>query len=138
MKNLLIAAASVALLTALPAQAADLAATAASLRDKALTDPTAWTVLESLTTEVGARQVGSPYAGGYVPHVPVDVEIDALGVAKVKLAARRLYAAEHLPREAHAGGGAEQASSGDGPAQCAQRRAMSSAVHSRRRSRCSS
>ncbi|MBP7814787.1 MAG: M20/M25/M40 family metallo-hydrolase [Phenylobacterium sp.] len=60
MKNLLIAAASVALLTALPAQAADLAATAASLRDKALTDPTAWTVLESLTTEVGARQVGSP------------------------------------------------------------------------------
>ncbi|CAN5229289.1 M28 family metallopeptidase [soil metagenome] len=60
MKSLLIAAASAALLTALPAQAADLGTTAASLRDKALADPTAWDVLESLTTEVGARPVGSP------------------------------------------------------------------------------
>ncbi len=60
MKSLLIAAASVTLLTALPAQAADLAATAASLRDKALADPTAWDVLENLTTEVGPRPVGSP------------------------------------------------------------------------------
>ncbi|WP_421930941.1 M20/M25/M40 family metallo-hydrolase [Phenylobacterium sp.] len=60
MKTLLTAAACAALLTALPAQAADLAATAASLRDKALSDPTAWDVLESLTTEVGGRPVGSP------------------------------------------------------------------------------
>ncbi|HEY1709373.1 MAG TPA: M28 family peptidase, partial [Rhizomicrobium sp.] len=36
--------------------------TAAALRDKALTDPTAWNVLESLTTEIGPRPVGSPAA----------------------------------------------------------------------------
>ncbi len=54
MKTLLIAAASVALLTALPAQAADLAATAASLRDKALADPTAWDVLDSLTGSIAS------------------------------------------------------------------------------------
>lgn len=60
MKTLLIATACAALLAAVPAQAADLAATAAALRDKALSDPTAWEVLESLTTEVGARPVGSP------------------------------------------------------------------------------
>ncbi len=34
--------------------------TAADLRDKALSDPTAWSILESLTTEVGARSIGSP------------------------------------------------------------------------------
>jgi Zn-dependent M28 family amino/carboxypeptidase len=34
--------------------------TAEALRDKALKDDTAWTVLESLTTEVGPRLVGSP------------------------------------------------------------------------------
>ena len=39
---------------------ADPVATAAALRDKALTDTTAWSVLESLTTEIGARPIGSP------------------------------------------------------------------------------
>lgn len=34
--------------------------TAADLRDKALSDQTAWSILESLTTEVGARPIGSP------------------------------------------------------------------------------
>jgi Zn-dependent M28 family amino/carboxypeptidase len=47
------------LLGAASAHAQDLAATAASLRDKALTDRTAWEVVESLTTEVGARPTGS-------------------------------------------------------------------------------
>ena len=49
----------IAALAALPltAQAAD---TAAALRDKALTDPTAYSVLESLTTEIGPRPAGSP------------------------------------------------------------------------------
>jgi Zn-dependent M28 family amino/carboxypeptidase len=45
---------------AAPARAQDLAAMAASLRDKALSDKTAWSVVESLTTEVGARPTGSP------------------------------------------------------------------------------
>ncbi|HEX2594141.1 MAG TPA: M28 family peptidase [Rhizomicrobium sp.] len=36
--------------------------TAATLRDKALTDPTAYDLLESLTTEIGPRPVGSPAA----------------------------------------------------------------------------
>jgi Zn-dependent M28 family amino/carboxypeptidase len=40
----------------------DPAAVAAALRDKALSDPTAWQTLESLTTEVGARPAGSPAA----------------------------------------------------------------------------
>lgn len=55
-----IAAAAVA--AALPAYAlaGDLAAGAAAVRDKALADPTAWKVVESLTTEVGARPVGTP------------------------------------------------------------------------------
>ncbi len=35
---------------------------AASLRDKALTDPTAYSIVESLTTEVGPRPAGSPAA----------------------------------------------------------------------------
>lgn len=39
---------------------ADPAVTAAQLRDRALTDQTAWTVLESLTTDIGPRPVGSP------------------------------------------------------------------------------
>ena len=34
--------------------------TAAALRDKALTDTTAWDLTESLTTEIGPRPVGSP------------------------------------------------------------------------------
>lgn len=40
----------------------DPAATAAALRDRALSDRTAWDVLESLTTEVGGRPTGSPAA----------------------------------------------------------------------------
>jgi Zn-dependent M28 family amino/carboxypeptidase len=36
--------------------------TAAALRDKALGDDTAWSILESLTTEVGPRPAGSPAA----------------------------------------------------------------------------
>jgi len=35
-------------------------ATAIRLRDQALTDPTAYDVLESLTTEIGPRPAGSP------------------------------------------------------------------------------
>lgn len=42
------------------AQAQDLTAGAAAARDRALTDKTAWDVLESLTTEVGPRPVGTP------------------------------------------------------------------------------
>jgi len=49
-----------ALLAAAPVHAADLAAGATAVRDKALIDPTAWKVVESLTTEVGARPVGTP------------------------------------------------------------------------------
>ncbi|MBX3483187.1 M20/M25/M40 family metallo-hydrolase [Phenylobacterium sp.] len=55
-----------ALAAAVPAAAApssdmgDLSAGAAAVRDKALTDSTAWDVTESLTSEVGARMVGSP------------------------------------------------------------------------------
>jgi len=49
-----------AIAAAAPAQAQDLASTAAAVRDKALDDPTAWKLVESLTTEVGARPVGSP------------------------------------------------------------------------------
>lgn len=46
-------------LIATPVFAAEPADTAAILRDKALTDTTAWTVLEDLTTAVGPRLVGS-------------------------------------------------------------------------------
>jgi hypothetical protein len=56
-RTLLIAATLVGL--ALPAAAGDLR-TAAALRDRALGDPTAWNVLESLTTEIGPRPAGSP------------------------------------------------------------------------------
>ena len=38
------------------------ARTAAALRDRALGDPTAWNLVESLTTEIGPRLVGSPAA----------------------------------------------------------------------------
>jgi hypothetical protein len=48
--------------------------TAAQLRDKALNDPTAYSVLESLTTEIGPRPVGTPAA-----HRAAD-----WGVAKLK------------------------------------------------------
>lgn len=47
-------------LIATPVLAAEPADTAAALRDKALTDATAWTVLEDLTSTVGPRLVGSP------------------------------------------------------------------------------
>jgi Zn-dependent M28 family amino/carboxypeptidase len=47
---------------AAPASAQSLADKATALRDKALTDTTAWDVVESLTTEVGARPVGSAAA----------------------------------------------------------------------------
>ncbi len=49
-----------ALVAASPAFAQDLAAGAAAVRDKALADTTAWAIAESLTSEVGARMVGSP------------------------------------------------------------------------------
>ena len=53
------------LLAAVPASAApvstgDLAKGAIAVRDRALADSTAWDVVESLTTEVGPRMVGSP------------------------------------------------------------------------------
>jgi Zn-dependent M28 family amino/carboxypeptidase len=47
------------LLIAPPAHAQD-AATAAALRDKALTDPTAWRLVSSLSKDVGARPTGTP------------------------------------------------------------------------------
>lgn len=59
MRIALFAAAAASLLAVSAAHAADLSATAAALRDKALTDTTAWDVTESLTTEVGARPQGS-------------------------------------------------------------------------------
>jgi hypothetical protein len=42
------------------AQAQDFAAELAALRERALEDDTAWSVVESLTTEVGGRPTGSP------------------------------------------------------------------------------
>lgn len=60
MKKLLTASCFAALIFASPAAAADLAQEAQTLKARALTDPTAWEVLESLTTEVGARSVGTP------------------------------------------------------------------------------
>lgn len=60
MRIITILAASAALLAGGTAQAQDLAATAAALSDKALSDPVAWQVLESLTTEIGGRPTGSP------------------------------------------------------------------------------
>jgi hypothetical protein len=60
MRILTLLAASALVLTAFPAMAQDLTAKATALREQALTDPTAWNVVESLTTEVGARPVGSP------------------------------------------------------------------------------
>jgi Zn-dependent M28 family amino/carboxypeptidase len=64
MRDLQIAAmvAAAALASAPPAlaQGRDLAAGAAAVRDRALADDTAWRVVESLTTEVGPRPVGTP------------------------------------------------------------------------------
>lgn len=53
-------AAAATLAVAAPAIAQDLTKGAAAIRDKALTDGTAWSIAESLTTEVGPRMVGSP------------------------------------------------------------------------------
>ena len=53
-------AAVAALLAGSPAAAQTLETAAAQVRDRALADPTAWNVLESLTTDVGPRLVGSP------------------------------------------------------------------------------
>jgi Zn-dependent M28 family amino/carboxypeptidase len=65
MRRLASFAVAAALAAAVPAYAQtpagrDLAAGAAAVRDKALADPTAWRVVESLTTEIGPRPVGSP------------------------------------------------------------------------------
>jgi Zn-dependent M28 family amino/carboxypeptidase len=60
MKILTLAACAATLFAAVPAAAADLVKDAQAVRDRALVDPTAWDVIESLTTEVGARPVGSP------------------------------------------------------------------------------
>ena len=55
---ILFAAATLAI--AGPAFAQDLTSGAIAVRDKALTDTTAWDIAESLTTEIGPRMVGSP------------------------------------------------------------------------------
>ena len=60
MRILIVLAASALVLTASSATGQDLTAKASALREKALSDPTGWDVIESLTTEVGARPVGSP------------------------------------------------------------------------------
>ncbi len=60
MRNLALLAVSASLLAAAPAAAQDLSATAVAVRDKALSDSTAWEIAESLTTEIGGRMVGSP------------------------------------------------------------------------------
>lgn len=60
MKFQVILAATAVLALSTAAQAQDLTAGAAAARDRALTDKTAWDVLESLTTEVGPRPVGTP------------------------------------------------------------------------------
>src|SRR5690606_10358099 len=60
MRPMFFAALAASILLPAVVQAQDLAAKAAELRDKALVDPTAYELVESLTTEVGARPVGSP------------------------------------------------------------------------------
>ena len=60
MTKLALAACAAALIAAAPAAAADLAKDAQVVRDKALSDSTAWDVVESLTTEIGPRPVGTP------------------------------------------------------------------------------
>ena len=60
MSKTLISIASLAVLAATPAFAADpLRATAEALRDRALTDPTAYDYVEAVSTELGPRQVGT-------------------------------------------------------------------------------
>jgi hypothetical protein len=60
MRSTLLCLAATAALVASPAAAQQLAPAAQKVADQALADPTAWNVLESLTTEVGPRPVGSP------------------------------------------------------------------------------
>ena len=65
---------------AVPAIAGDLR-TASALRDRALNDPTAWNLLESLTTEIGPRLVGTP---AYIRARDWGIaRLKALGFAKV-------------------------------------------------------
>lgn len=66
---------------AAPPTVAQIAATAAQLRDTALADETAWKVVESLTTEVGPRPAGSP-AGERAMRWGV-AKLKALGFANV-------------------------------------------------------
>ncbi len=57
--------------------------TAAALRDRALADSTAWNLLESLTTEIGPRPVGSPAynrARGWAV-----AKLKALGFANIRV-----------------------------------------------------
>ena len=60
MKKFLTATCVSAMCLASAAVAADLTQESQALRAKALADSTAWDVLESLTTEVGPRSVGTP------------------------------------------------------------------------------
>jgi len=60
MRHLACLLVAAAIAAAAPVQAQDLAPAAAAVRDRALDDATAWKLVESLTTEVGARPVGSP------------------------------------------------------------------------------
>lgn len=60
MRHLVLASLAAVLALPFSAEAQDLTARAEALRDKALADRTAYELVESLTTEVGARPVGSP------------------------------------------------------------------------------
>ncbi len=59
MRTLSLFALAVVACLAVPSDAGDLR-TASALRDRALGDPTAWNIVESLTTEIGPRPIGSP------------------------------------------------------------------------------
>ena len=64
-----------------PSCAADLQ-TAVRLRDAALADKTAWTMLESLTTEIGARPIASPAYERARPWA--EAELKALGFTNIR------------------------------------------------------
>jgi hypothetical protein len=59
MRTFLLQTAAALMFIAAPAAAQDLTSKAVQIREQALADPTAWNVVESLTTEVGPRPVGS-------------------------------------------------------------------------------
>lgn len=59
MRKLTLPLVAAAALVGLPAAAQDLTAGAKAVAGQALTDPTAWKVLESVTTEIGPRPVGT-------------------------------------------------------------------------------